>query len=1564
MKVLTIVEIVGRPLTVEIHDDGEQSYRVQLSDDLTQIGRWDWYFEEYSDNPSLGRVRASQSATAIKKTGIELFSALFPGEAHRRYREYRGSYGLEHLQIYVKGSPAFHSIYWELLWDPEMDEPLCTRVPIVRVSSTADPSVLPIVHNDLNSLIVVARPKGKEDIALRTTSRPIVSGLRVTQMPVRVEIVRPGTFSSFRAHLNNRSEVHGAGFYKIVHFDMHGEIVGSAPVVKFETADGAPEGDPKSAQDIAAELKQHGISVVVLMACRSGRQDGDAVTSFGAQLSEAGIPFVVAMRYNVLSSMIRLFSSGFYEGLLGTGDPLVALSRARALLFRNKTRKTRLDLSLELDDWLTPVAYLRRAVSFSLAISQGRPVFFWEHADPESVKLNTTLLDEEAFFGRDLDILAVEQKILAAPANNILLLRGMAGIGKKTFLRHLAAWWQVTGFVVRNLHIWIPSLYSRGAARPEGPSPIDQLVQLFAQCVLDNETYQRLDTQATHWSELWEEVVRPYVFNQRHVAVFYKVDLLLDDADREEFRKFISSLAGAKTIILLCSRNGTEWLKHHTFENNIHELTILDDEAASLLAMSVLRANDRAVPATEVFSELQATADGSPLMIYVCFGRDAGDLSAGVGDLSSVGDLNALLSTLRNTVSFRWHANREEKFFPDFVSPFFMALSDMSNEQLLTLLALSLFRRIIPVFHLGYYRDLLNRHLPLFRPEWEPTLSKLDATGLIAGYDATAPYVYLNPLTTLIFDGLAENAAFQQAQVGASLDIKLTDAIERAFLELYSDIADNIIREVPHHVPDSIEYANYQFRNLLSAIELAEKREHSIEKYATALSVIAEATGYRSLATDLSRIAVDSSLSASKKADTRSSYPLEKILPVVQLMTSGRAGEAESVLREWRSNLSQFMGASGGTVPPGGEALVANLLDLTLASAGDRWVEAYRLSQSPNIRALFSNSDAMSHGGSLLLLLAGRAAQRIGELTEAREHLSAGLAHARKGSDRVVEASFLQELGATALMLSAPDEAERKLSEAFRLIKNIEAGEELRMAIHHDLGMVYLQQKKWEKCETAFRDALELSIKLRREAQQGATLYQLGRRAVEMQDCSEAKNYLRRAVGLLENLKDVNTLPITYDLLGDVLFQQGELDEAVRSYEAAAGIFRQLREHPREGVIQRKLAEVHANVGKARGARDALLNALVAAMGDPEAGDRAFEELLGKAAAWGGLTTPEEQLGFLFKAVGEGCVDNQFSQAFPEFLKEFCQDVTEEASPEAWALLQLGLGRSHASLATSGTGVAEEERATHARAALLAADNALKYFNKENHPADWAEAQLLLALAYFRSPGEDRNESCTSAILHCQKALEVVKIEEAKKRWADVQYRLGLAYSDRSASGVYNTKRSRYHYEMALMALTDEADPDLWASIHNALGLLFQGDVDALPSKEELEHFEQALRVWKKSRSIKQWADVCLNIATAHTNCAWTEDDPEPHLKAAIDYSWDALKALSRNDSPYLWARANFTLGRACQDMPTMRQQNLRRAIQAYEDALTVYTPEKYRGENDRTYARLARARELLDSLT
>jgi hypothetical protein len=182
----------------------------------------EWYFEEHLEFPFTKKVRARNAATSITTYGEALFKQVFVKNANVlvAYRTAVQS-GLNDVQIEVSGSPRFHALHWEALKDPESPEPLIVQATMVRknlIPSTNQSQVRPSAT--INLLIVTARPSGRRDVGYRTISRPLVEALRQTNLPILIEILRPGTYRALENHLRDVTAKHGKGYYQVIHFDV------------------------------------------------------------------------------------------------------------------------------------------------------------------------------------------------------------------------------------------------------------------------------------------------------------------------------------------------------------------------------------------------------------------------------------------------------------------------------------------------------------------------------------------------------------------------------------------------------------------------------------------------------------------------------------------------------------------------------------------------------------------------------------------------------------------------------------------------------------------------------------------------------------------------------------------------------------------------------------------------------------------------------------------------------------------------------------------------------------------------------------------------------------------------------------------------------------------------------------------------------------------------------------------------------------------------------------------------------------------------------------------------
>jgi len=310
-----------------------------------------WYFEQWLRFPFTDGVKAQEAAASVRRYGETLFAQTLRGN-EQIYSRYRQSLmqGIATFHFQIVGDPEFHKLHWEALWDPDRPRPLILDASMIRST------VQPVVHTvtvqpsaTINLLLVTARPHGGRDVGYRTIQRPLVEMLRATQLPVQVDLVRPGTWRALVDHLAATRRQRGVGHYQIIHFDLHGAVLNRRQLSavkgvephsykvrlqeRYARADlidpPPPTGDAEratawlffedetsddldaaSAEEVAGLLLDHQIPLVILNACQSGQETGDPETGLGSRLLAAGVQTVVAMGYSVtVSAATRLMET-------------------------------------------------------------------------------------------------------------------------------------------------------------------------------------------------------------------------------------------------------------------------------------------------------------------------------------------------------------------------------------------------------------------------------------------------------------------------------------------------------------------------------------------------------------------------------------------------------------------------------------------------------------------------------------------------------------------------------------------------------------------------------------------------------------------------------------------------------------------------------------------------------------------------------------------------------------------------------------------------------------------------------------------------------------------------------------------------------------------------------------------------------------------------------------------------------------------------------------------------------------------------------------------------------
>ena len=653
--------------------NGEPEYPITISDPFSpeEEALLEWYFEEHLQFPFVKQVDAARATASVTSYGEKLFAQVFADRD--AYARYKGAVqaGLESLRFAVVGTPQFHGFHWEALKDPQLEQPLVLQSLMVRKKLKSPPPVRAQMRPSptINLLLVTARPHGARNVGYRTISRPLVEGLRQAGLRVEIEIVRPGSYAALVDHLESAQARHGTGHYHVVHFDVHGALLthqelqlgaaanrflyqaryGRKDITAYEGAKAflfleskAPEqADPVEAGELANLLITHQLPVVVLNACQSGKQLKERLgkqvevseTSLGSRLMQAGAQVVVAMGYSVTVTAAELMMRTLYGQLFAGRDLSGAVCRARHELYNQKGRRAYFNQTIDLEDWLLPVVYQNQEARLSTReFTQAEQAEYYQRQADRTPFPQPTY----GFFGRDLDILQIEKRLLEK--RNVLLVSGMGGAGKTTLLKHLGAWWQRTGFVDEVFYFG----YDERAWTRQ------QILESIGKKLLSAVEYaafQPLKLPAQQ--ALLAERLRA----QRHLLILDNLESItgshlaiqntLPTEEREALRNLLSDFAGGRTLVLLGSRGGEEWLAKGTFDENAYELQGLDPEAASALADKILERHG----ATEYrqqddFQRLLRLLGGYPLPLEVVLANLARQTPAEVLGALEAGDVN------------------------------------------------------------------------------------------------------------------------------------------------------------------------------------------------------------------------------------------------------------------------------------------------------------------------------------------------------------------------------------------------------------------------------------------------------------------------------------------------------------------------------------------------------------------------------------------------------------------------------------------------------------------------------------------------------------------------------------------------------------------------------------------------------------------------------------------------------------------------------------------------------------------------------------------------------------
>ncbi len=1199
MLVLTIREegINDGGFTASLNFDSGNSYPITVTDPFTNQEEKDleWYFEEWLVFPTLETDKAQKAANSVQNYGENLFKQVFQSNlnAYGEYRDLRKQ--LSQLQIIIESqSPEFQALHWEALKDPDLPRPFSIDCIISRQRRGA--TVVPVqmaTYPTINLLVVIARPNEESDVNYRTISRPLVELVNSSEIPVKIDILRPGTYESLTRHLDEKGE----GYYHVIHFDVHGGLMeyeqyqrqvhgdswryqrgwGLEDLAEYEGVkaflflEGEEKGQatPVEATELANLLTGKNIPICILNACQSAKQisqesEDYRETSLGSRLMTAGMQAVVAMGYSVTVSAAKLMMKPIYQQLLNGKDLTEAMRKGRLELFNNKQRRAYYNTRIDLEDWLLPVIYCRGKINLNLRpFTPEEEEKYWEHIGNQYV----FPLPEYGFVGRDLEILKMEKALLK---HNILLLKGMGGTGKTTLLNYLREWWQKTN--------WATHIFYFGYDRKAWT--LEQIVHEIGQGIynrFEQASFQAMNLKAR--VKKLEQKLR----SEAYILILDNLESVtgqplaiqntLPENEREEIAEFLKNLVGGKTKVILGSRSEETWLQRRTFKENIYHLQGLDQESRTELAERILerqaKSRKNAIKKDDYFKRLMKLLAGYPLAMEVVLAnlkrQSPEEIWQGLqlAELADVGDQDKTNNIIK-CVEYS-HSN-------------------LSEEAQKLLLCLAPFSGFIDRSDIPNYSQQLQQLEPLQGYQFDQFDAAIEEAihwGLLSPMSEEMPSLLtIQPIFPYFLKTkLKELAPETQA------------AIWEGFKNHYRDLAgsyNNLLdSKNPQEKQLGILFCRWEYENLFNALQICLEKQEDIyiffclhnyfvvtndvssrlklcESVCQACQAYPEQIKTGIIGSNI--VGALGNLAIAYKDTKNYEQAKQTYLKVIELTQNlqgvdeqrkayslGNAyhnlGVVAQELREWEQARSYYQqaleikieyGAAGGTQSARyGQASTLHNLG-AVAQELREWEQARSYYQQA-IEIYIEYGDRYEQAGTLHQL--GRVAQELREWEQARSYYLQAIEIKIEYGDRFSQASTLHQLGIVAQQLREWEQARSYYLQAIEI--KIEYGDRYGQANPlHGLGIVAQQLREWEQARSYYQQAIEIFIEYGDRYGQASTLHQLGMVAEEVGELSQAKSYYLQALQIWAEFND-NYRVQTYSLPRLVALYQQTQDEEI-----------------------------------------------------------------------------------------------------------------------------------------------------------------------------------------------------------------------------------------------------------------------------------------------------------------------------------------------------------------------------------------------------------------------------------
>lgn len=1125
-----------------------QERKAEFSFAMTETQRREiqWYLENYLVYPwGEFRQRAAQVEALMERLGVELFEAVFGShDTGALYAHVADDLTNTRIVIHADDAEGV-ALPWEFMRDPARgDYGDLARLASAFVRSQPDlifEPPAPKQDGTFNILMVICRPGGPEgDVPFQSVARPLLELFRQHRERINLDILRPPTFEQLSRVLSERPD-----FYHVLHFDGHGAFPQSAGAHGLLLFEGENEGERRvTGAELGGLLAGKGVPIVLLNACQSGMTHPESLyPSVGNELLKAGAGGVVAMAYSVYVQSAVRFVARLYESLIGGQELSRAVALAREDLRAHPQRMSAIG-EVPLRDWVVPVLFEAVPVrataeplgelSLSLSLLQERQAGAGAEIDlPEPPAFG--------FIGRDGVTLDLER---AFRSETVVLLEGMAGVGKTEMAAAFTRWWAETGALQG------PAFYFRFEHYLPLAQVCDRVGQVFGAVIkqqLKIEWHQ-LDAEQRRKVALAVLKQKPCMLiwdNFEPVAGFPAgTPSAWKPEEQKELRDFLRDLRGGRTRVLVTSRRDEPWLGNIYRRVELRGLKLFEAQELAVLVLKRAGLNPQQIKALPQYNDLLKYLRGNPLAIQVVLPElkrktpDAllRELQAGEVRLSEDDPAQGRERSLSASLTYRLDA------------------LDPALRRRLGVLAL--FQGFVDADVLAMMSrvdgapDTLKN---LGRDEWIPILNAAAEVGILT--NVGEGYYTVHPALPWFFHDL-KLESFPAHLVW----------LENAFATAYGAYGEYLFRMFETRAALVMSLLNAEESNLTHALRLARRHEdwEEVRGILYGLSRLFVTQGRRvEWERLLDEIEAESTDAAGEPMAGRQDLWRALLGHRSEIASYHRDFEAEQAIHIRLKDHYKNIGDERN------EAVACHQLGL-LAQKHRQFEEAERwYRQSLAIEERVGNE----YGLAISLHQLGRLAEEQRRLEEAERLYKQSLVIKERISDEHGKALTLHQLGNISDTREQFEEAERWYKQSLAIKERI--GDEQGQAITlHQLGMISQEQQHFDAAERWYTQSLVIKERIGNEQGKAFTLHQLGMLAQAQRQFEEAERWYKQSLAIKERIGDEYSMGSTLHQLGRIAEEQNDKERALRFYGQAEALLVGLNDPYNVEMVRKSIKRV------------------------------------------------------------------------------------------------------------------------------------------------------------------------------------------------------------------------------------------------------------------------------------------------------------------------------------------------------------------------------------------------------